>query len=513
LLALLPSALLLLAALAIFILQRLRPSVGYSWLIGSIAGLLSAGWVVYLRWRLPQQVAVEGWLPFSSFTDSPIFGLDGNTWPYLFCLAVVALAVMFTASARLEYNVNPYAWVGVLSINAVGMLAVLSANILTLILTWTLIDLLELIILQANNSERALNTQTVIGFAVRVTGTVLVMVAMLVSRGQNLPPTFSSLPPTSALLLLFAAGLRLGVLPLHQPNIQGIIPRRGLGTTLRMVAAASALVVLARLSGESVPQEWAGPMLAFTAAAALYSAVVWASAADEISGRPYWLITLGSLAVASVIEGQPRASLAWGSALILPGSLLFLYSARRRQVLFLPALGLLGLSGLPFTAAASGWSGIFNGPFSFWQFLLLAAHSVLLLGYLKFFIGPGDDLGKMQRWIQAMPGSFGPGSWWAGPTSLALATLIWLGATLWQRRIARQDALSRWYSSVIHNTGAFFTSLFNLAWLYDLLWWIYHRLLQIIQVVSEILEGEGGVLWTLVLLALLISLLQSRLAR
>jgi hypothetical protein len=55
--------------------------------------------------------------------------------------------------------------------------------------------------------------------------------------------------------------------------------------------------------------------------------------------------------------------------------------------------------------------------------------------------------------------------------------------------------------------------LFNLAWLYDLLWWIYHRLLQIIQVVSEILEGEGGVLWTLVLLALLISLLQSRLAR
>ena len=120
------------------------------------------------------------------------------------------------------------------------MLAVLSANLLTLILAWTLIDLIELVILQANSSERTLGIQTVMSFAMRVSGTVLAMVAALISRSQNLPPTFAQMPAINALLLLLAVGLRLGVLPLNLPTAQTLIVRRGLGTTLRIVPAASA---------------------------------------------------------------------------------------------------------------------------------------------------------------------------------------------------------------------------------------------------------------------------------
>ena len=532
-LSLLPSGLLLLAALAILILQRLRPSLGYAWIIATLTSLAALGVTVFLRWQLPQQVVLKNWLPFSVFTDSPIFGLDGNSWPYLFAIAAVGLAVFLTASARLEANVSPYAWTGVLGLCAAGNLAVLSGNLLTLTLTWTLIDLLELVILQANSSKRTLGVQAVIMFAIRVTGTVLVIVAALYSRGQNLPPTFSTLPPTSALLLLLAAGLRLGVLPLHLPNIQSSINRRGLGTTLRMVSAASALVVLARLPAESVSSAVRGPLLAFTALAAVYGAAMWASAADEINGRPYWLIALGGLAVASVIQGQPQASLAWGLLLILPGSLLFLFSVRRRQILFLPALAVVGITGIPFTPASSGWYGVFAPPFNLWQPLLLMVHALVFLGYLKFVFLPGEDLAKMERWIQAMyptglavlvlaliftgllgwPGALGAGLWWAGPASLVISALFWLIITLWQRRTTQEDALSRWYSSATHTAGSILTSLFSLNWLYQLLWSIYRRLLQIIQILTEILEGDGGVLWTLVLLALLVSLLQSRLAR
>ena len=395
----------------------------------------------------------------------------------------MAFAVFLTASARLQYNVSPYAWTGVLALSSVGMLAILAGNLLTLTLTWTMIDLLELVILQANSSKRTLGIQTVIMFAIRVTGTVLVMVAALVCRGQNLPPTFSTLPPTSALLLLLASGLRLGVLPLHLPNIQGIITRRGLGTTLRMVAAASALVVLARLPVEGVPTDVKNLLLAFTALAAVYGAAMWANATDEISGRPYWLIGLGGLAVASVIQGQPRASLAWGLILILPGSLLFLFSARRRQILFLPVLAVIGITGLPFTPASSAWTGVFTAPFNLWQVLLLIAHSLLFLGFLRFIFLPGDDLGKMERWIQAMyptglavlvlalifigligwPGALGVGLWWAGPASLVISALLWLAITFWQRRTASEDALSRWYSNAAHVVGSFLTALFSRA--------------------------------------------------
>lgn len=531
-LALIPSAVLLLAALAIFIVQRLRPSVGYSWLIAMLATLLGTGWTVYLRWHLPQQTPVSNWLPFSQFTDSPILGLDGSSWPYMFALASLSLAVILTASARLDPLASPTAWMGVLSLSAAGILAVLSANLLTLILAWSLLDLIELVILQANSSDRSLGVQTVIGFSARVTGTVLVMVASIYNSSQQLPPTFASLPTASALLLLLACGLRLGVLPLHLGSIQGSVLRRGLGTTLRMVSAASALVVLARLPARSVPEPLAAPLLALTALASLYSAAAWASSQNELEDRPYWMIALGGFAIGCVIEGRAGASLAWGMALILSGSVLFLYSARRRQVMWIPLLALLGMSGLALTPTASGWTGLLAGSPSFSKALFLPAQALLIVGFIRSILRTGDDLAHMERWIQAIypvglavlvlaqlftgligwPGSLSAGVWWATPFSLLIAGAGWLAVILWRRRTGGSDAISRWYAITARRTGAFLAAFFNLSWLYRALWWIYRRLLQMIEVVTRILEGDGGVLWALVLLALFVSLIQSGLS-
>ncbi|MBI4926171.1 MAG: hypothetical protein HY835_00290, partial [Anaerolineae bacterium] len=400
-LALIPSTLLLLTALVIFILRRVRRGVGVAWVVGSLGTLLTFAISLFLRWRLPQEAAFSAWLPFSVFTDSPIFGLDNTTWPYLFALAAVGLVVLLSASARLNAN-SPLAWMGVLTLLSMGMLAVLSANLLTLILTWTLIDLLELVILQANSGERSLGVQTVIAFAVRVSGTALVMVSALLARGAGVAPTFSGLPPTAGLLILLAAGLRLGVLPLHLAELRTVIQRRGLGTVLRMVAAASALAVLGRLPGDVVAPNVAPALLAFTSLAVLYAAAMWAASADEISGRPFWLIALSGMAVAGVVQGVPQSGLGWGVVLILAGSLLFLFSARRRPILFIPLLALLALTGLPFTPASSGWTGLLASPFKFWQIPLLIAHALLLFGYTRFVFAPGEDLTRMERWIQAM---------------------------------------------------------------------------------------------------------------
>jgi hypothetical protein len=531
LLALLPAALLFLAALGIFLLQRLRPSVGWSWLIALVSTLITAVGVILLRWRLPQQVAIENWLPFSQFTDSPILGLDGNAWPYLFALSVVALAIILTASARLQYDISPYAWAGVLSLCAVGSLAVLAANLLTLILAWSLLDLIELVILQANSTHRSLGLQTVFAFAFRVTGTGLVMTAILFNAGQQAPPTFSSLNASSALLLLLAVGLRLGVLPLHLPAVQGIILRRGLGTMLRMSAAASSLVVLGRLPAQSIPPALAGPLQLLTALATLYAGIRWTTARDEIEGRPYWLIAFSGLAVSSVFRGNPQSSLVWGMALILPGSLIFLYSARRRQILWLPALALLGYSGLPFTPVSGGWSGLLAPPFRFSHLLLIGAHACLLAGYARLILKPGDDLARMERWVQVaypagllitvlalvfvgtlgLPVSPGMSFGWVGLLSSAVACLGWLGALLWRQRVEVGTPLGQWYAETARRLGMALEAFFNLKWFYQFLWWLYHRLMTFVDLLTQILEGAGGVLWTLVLLALLISLLRTEL--
>jgi hypothetical protein len=86
---------------------------------------------------------------------------------------------------------------------------------------------------------------------------------------------------------------------------------------------------------------------------------MWLTARDELNGRPYWLITLAGMAVGCSIRGRPDAALAWGIALLLGGGCILLFSARRRSMMFIPVLVLLGLTGTAFHAFRQrlGWTG------------------------------------------------------------------------------------------------------------------------------------------------------------
>lgn len=526
--ALIPYFVLMGAAVAVALIQRVRRSVGYSWLVAVGLAMAVTGWMVFLRWKLPQVVQVKNWLPFAQFTDAPIFGLDGSSWPYALSLLAVMLAVMLTASGRLQVNANPLAWAGTLAVTGMSYLTVLSANMLTLALAWSALDISELVVLQVNSTNRKMGVQTVIAFSVRVTGTLLVLVAALVCRSEGLPPSFGKLPSVAWLLLLLAAGLRLGVLPLHLPFGQELPMRRGLGTMVRMAAAASSLALLVRLPPQPLSVGVARLLVTLTALAALYGASMWLVSTDEVNGRPYWVIALGGLAVACTLQGQPQASLAWGTALLLSGGLIFLFSARQTSILFLPVLGLLGFSGLPFTPAASGWAGLFAGKYIFADICFLLTHILLMLGYTRLLFLPGESLRNMERWVQVAyplglgilvlaqwmngllgwPGAFSSGLWWAALISAA-GVVIGFGLTHLRRRIVLADqVLGIWLGGMTRQVGGFLAEALGLNWLYRILWWIFRLLQRGIEWISNILEGDGGVLWIFVLLALFISLIR-----
>jgi len=56
---------------------------------------------------------------------------------------------------------------------------------------------------------------------------------------------------------------------------------------------------------------------------------MWLRAPDELTGRPFWIIGLASLAMASALHGNPAGATAWGVALILAGGMVFLASAQQ----------------------------------------------------------------------------------------------------------------------------------------------------------------------------------------
>ena len=171
---LIPIGLLLIASLAIFILFKLRPKYGTSWLIAAIASILAWLTIFYLRLRLPTTLEILSW----GGNTSQLWGdflllLDYDSWPYSLALITIALAVILTDAARTRYDSTPKSWSASLAIAALGLLAIQSGTSMMLIIIWAIVDILELIYLLGLAEDTQFNRRIVIAFGVRIISIIM----------------------------------------------------------------------------------------------------------------------------------------------------------------------------------------------------------------------------------------------------------------------------------------------------------------------------------------------------
>lgn len=524
-LVLLPVALAVVGALAILILQRVRPSYGDSWLIAVGVALMVWGVMLALRWQENALVSLPAWWPVDR-TVFFTFQADRISWMYGFSLASLVMAVVLTAAVRLQQRITPWLWAEIFLLEAAGLLVVLSGSFTTLIFVWTIMDVVELIVMLQNMRQVHQSQAAVVSFMLRLSGTLLVVWGIVRSQAVGAPLNLNTIIPEAGILLLLGVGFRLGVVPLHLPYGEEPRLRRGLGTLVRLSAAASSLVVLARLPSQTISGQWYPFLLAFSALAALYGAAMWASARTEMDGRPYLLIALAGLAFACVIQGQPTASIAWGVGLILYGGLLFLSSVRVPRFFIIGLLGWLGLSGLPFTPSASGWAGLISQPFSAANSLFIVAHALLMLGYMRHVLQSGSTTVLEEPWVNTVyiaglsgliligwvvvffgqPAGLELGVWWASSISAVLAVGGWFWFSRWQSKRLGSEG-GGWFAVLAGRIGPWLGEALSLRWLYRGLSFVFQLLQSLVSFLSMLLEGQGGVLWALLLLALLSTLI------
>jgi hypothetical protein len=512
--ALLATALLLLTPLIMVIIRLVKPGFAWFWLVAVLGALAAWPLMLLSGLDLPQARLLVAWEPTFLFSASPAILVDSLSWPYALALAGIAAGVILTAVARMPY-VNWPAWSAALLLAGIAVLAVLAGNPLTLLLAWAALDLAELVILLLTLRSSALRERAVISFSARAAGILLLISAGVAARAQGQPLTFEAVPPLANLLLILAAGLRLGVLPLHFSFFSEAPLRRGLGTMLRLSPAAGSLVLLSRAAQNPLPELAYSVLLVLTALASVYTAALWSTARDELNGRSFWILTLASLAVASAVLGQPGASQAWGLILLLSGAILFLYSARRPPLLLLLLVSALFMSGLPFTPS---WEAmrLYTSPIHPLMGLYLLAHALLLVGYYRHAFRPGDMLPDAQRWV-----------WVIYPLGLALLLVSHL-AIHFRAGLALADVpFQSWIAgglAVLLSAGLGFLNtrlpalpsglrsrlelVLSLQWLYRPAWVFYKSTGWVVARITDLLEGEGGVLWALVVLALLFSILR-----
>jgi len=535
---LLPIGLLLLAASAILILDRLRPSFGTSWLIAALATILAWLVLVFLRLRLPTELALFSWesVDLNLIGDFSLL-LDYDSWPYVISLATIVLAVILTDAARTRYDSTPQAWSASLVITALGLLALQSGTTLTLMVAWMIADLLELIYLLRLKDTDQFLLRIILSYGVRTAAILSLALATTQVWQLGGPYNLTQIPPRTGFFFLLAAGLRLGVLPLNLPFLQEPGLRRGAGNIIRLTPVASSLSLLARLPQDLLPLDlmrWSPLFKALLAIAALYAALRWLRSGDEIEGRPFWIIAWSSLATVSIFNGAPKASLAWGTALLMPGSLLFLYYPRIQRINFLIHFGLIGLVGLPFTPLASGWTGLAANGFTFWTALFTLVHAMMSLGYLNRALQPGGAPGVLESWaclvyplgliiivqstlmlgLIGWPGSLTLGQWWLPLMSLILvAAAVFLSRRLGIQTHTFQLPASSQLSKVLDWLLPRLEPIFRMEWLYQTLWWINNLIGKMLRAFSKIIESEGGLLWTVLLLVLLIVILTGGVGR
>jgi hypothetical protein len=512
-LALLPIILLLLTPGVMLVIRIVRPGFTYYYLLAVAGSSLTWITMLVLGFQLPQTIRLLEWSPESLFPASPTLLADQSTWPYAFAVATLALSAILTAVARITQH-SWKTWVSTLTVASMGMLAIFSGNLLTLLLAWAAIDLVELIIFFIQVNDSSARERAVVSFSARTAGIVLLLWAgVVVAPGD--PFIFSDIPAAASVYLLVAAGLRLGVLPLHLPFAQELPLRRGLGSILRLAPAASSLMLLTRTATVGVAQPIQPYLFTLAGLAAIYGAIGWITATDELRGRPFWILGMAALAVASAIKGHPQASQAWGLACLLTGGLLFLSSAKYRSLLIIFILGILGLTGLPFTPA---WDGahLYAAPFDVFLPIFLISQAILMTGYLRHALAASSDLSGSERWIRTVyplglgllplshyliawqtplphdnTGNYA--EWWAGLSVLIItALLIFIG----QRDLHLPSVIMPVWNR-----------LYSLKWMANLAWALYRSVGKVIVIATNIMEGSGGVLWAMVLLVILVSLL------
>lgn len=371
-----PSLALLFGSFLVLIIGRwfLRPG----WLTGFALSFVVIASFLVIVLRIPEEYSIYSrpWQPlFQGGANLEWIGDGWNCYVALLILLIGGSGILLDWDNRSENNQTEendnetqhrqiHSMLAVhLGFLATALLFIFSSNLLTVVLTWVMMDLLMLI----RSAMRPENADTSIALNVRdnrarglsLLGALLLMVGLLPAGpsgpGQQL--ALGSLPYETALLMLVAAAIRAGAYPFHLWLLPTENERVNLSERLldQMVSVLCGLWLLGwtvNLGGGEILQL---PIVLFLIILMMLgSAIAGLTAPDQPNHTTFVLITsttTAALAGALAFESNPSA-LIWPTTVFALGGGLWLIGERVSQDWDIPYplyYGAATLAGSPLT--------------------------------------------------------------------------------------------------------------------------------------------------------------------
>lgn len=488
---------------------------------------------------LPGHADLSDW-PSPLFQVNLALQTDRVSWLFVLAMLVACAAVCLTGLARAGGPRLGSRAVSLL-ITAVAVGAIQSENFITLAIAWAILDGVHFVSLLLLARGENLESQATLSLTFNSLSTFCLVAAALdiLNSGQSsFVIGLSPLSDQSTLWLLLAVVFRLGVFPFHLGLPGESSVRQGLGVLLRLAPAAAALDLLAHVVIVA-PQL---PMRPWLTAAACLGLLIGAAqfwqATQPRQSLSYAILAQSSLALLVALWGGAWAGagvLAIGLATVLGGAALFLnngYDPEQRLWSIPNFIAAYVLIGGPLSvgslAAIVMYTGFLDGGW-FLFIICVIGQALLTAGCLRVATWPGESVPRSEP-ITGVAYLFGlaapllmallAGVAAVGITQAANATPINLFApaslsALGALVIAALGGIALWrFEAVVQaRTQSVWNAVNNvvqLGWLYSAFWETYRLLGRMLRAGADIVEGEGGVLWTIVAAMLVWLLFRSR---
>lgn len=508
-----PLIALVVAAFATWILRNRAART--QWAVSASLGILIWILTMVLSNSLPASVSVSVWQPERLFQSPLEFSLDQTSWAYMYAGSTVLLAMILTAAAR--QNIAPAEVRAFWFIyTALAMIAMLAANLVTLTISWALMDFLTLVFF-LRYAERPEDIQrALIRTGIDMAGVLLLFAgaSMNFQAGGDTSITTAFRSTTGVLLVILAALFRLGVLPIHFgiPTIGPI--RRGMGTLLRLFPPAVSLILLTRLFGLGLPIETRMWLMLAGMIGVIVGGVRWVLEDDVIESRPFFVLAISSLAVlAGAVEWGADSPRAAGVTMLLIGATLSLSEIHSPTHRVWPMLGALILVGLPFSAGGA-LAAVFGR-------ILIIGGSVpaLIIGFMGLTL---LGLGALHAVLESET------PWPSGETlvrvmfgvGIALPLLVSIGLGIWLQAVPEIEGLLSFGISAALCALLYFilrrlpaeliqqwqgmAVMADPQRVYRAMWSPLRILARIARVFGSLFEGEGALLWMLVVVLFIV---------
>ncbi len=488
--------LVLIAGLFTLIFSNLRRQMRSSWLVAVGTAGVALLTLIFLRFRLPVSLSFESWWVGESVEFSAPLLLDPASWILAFSVTALLFSSLLSEVSQ-AMTANWALWARGLALTAAVLFAVFSGDLLAFAFTLTLLDLVLFVLVVSDSGDWQQGREAAVRLIANLVGNMLLIGAWAL-------PDFEG--DAIAGLTLIAAGLRLGLVLRPQLNVS----KSAMSDLFRLAPLASALALLTRTQPMSPPALVAAQL--FLLLPATYAAWKLLNAKDDAGG--YWTSGFGTLAVAAAAQGSVLSVMVFGLILLFGEALLHaVQTFVGKQFGFVGAIvGTLLLSGLPFTASFPA-SDFYTNPGSFVAYAFLPIHGLLLLGWArraavsKVHERPAESWTRTVQLIGTVSLPivfviFGVGAAPSFPSD-DFAFAWWWGAIL-----VALVAIFGFFALRIHVPGpvvAALESVLSLSWLNSVGRRGFAGLTAALAFVSGILEGPAGILWALLLIALLLS--------